>query len=186
MTDKDKILPSTLFPFMWHFLKQHQGAVVIYVLLALAAGCWGPCNSMLIKQVINLLPSATGGNISVLILPASLIVVNFIVFDNITWRGINYIRAKFAPVIMNRIIGALMDHCLAKSHSFYQDHLSGKISKQITNISEGLEILASGVVCHFLRGASLLLIGFIVAFGVNPIFCLILVVWFIFLRASAY
>lgn len=185
MIDKDKILPKTLFPFIWHFLREYKAAVIIYIVLAIVAGFWGPCNSMLIKQVINLLPSVASGDISILILPASLIVVNFIVFDNFTWRGIAYIRARFIPIVINRIIGKLLDHCLGKSHQFYQDNLSGKISKQIINLVDGIERLTSDVASHFLRGASLLLTAMIAVYFVNPIFCLIFVSWFILFSSTS-
>ncbi|MCX6994810.1 MAG: ABC transporter ATP-binding protein [Chlamydiae bacterium] len=176
-------LPKTLFPFIWHFLLEYKSAVIIYVALAIVAGFWGPFNSMLIKQIINLLPNVTGGDISILIVPAILIVVNFIVFDNFTWRGITYIRAKFIPVILNHIIGESMDHVLGKSHQFYQDNLSGKISKQITNLVDGVEKLTSSIASNFLSGASLLLTAIIAAYFVNPIFCFILVAWFILFSA---
>lgn len=152
---------------------------MIFSFLAIIAGFWGPFNSILIKQVIDLLPSVANGDISILILPASLIVVNFIVFDNFTWRGLTYIRAKFIPVIINDIIQESMDHVLGKSHQFYQDNLSGKISKQITNLTDGIEKLLTNIVANFLRGASLLLTAIITAYFVNPIFCCILITWFI-------
>jgi len=183
--DKDKTLPKTLFPFIWHFLRAYKAAVIVYVALAIVAGFWGPFNSMIIKQVINLLPSVAGGDISILIFPAVLIVVNFIVFDNFTWRGITYIRAKFIPVIINCIIGETMDYVLGKSHQFYQDNLSGKTSKQITNLADGIEKLTSTVASNFLRGASLLLTAIIAAYFVNPIFCFILVTWFILFTSAS-
>ena len=179
MIYKNKTLPKTLFPFIWHFLREYKSAVIIYVTFAIVAGFWGPFNSILIKQVINLLPNAADGDISSLILPASLIVMNFIVFDNFTWRGITYIRAKFIPVILNQIIGESMDHVLGKSHQFYQDNLSGQTSKQITNLADGIEKLTSGVASNLLRGASLLLTSIIAAYFVNPIFCFVLLAWFI-------
>jgi ATP-binding cassette subfamily B protein len=178
-------LPKTLFPFIWHFLREYRAAVIVYVMLAIVAGFWGPFNSILIKQLINLLPNIATGDTSSLILPASLIVLNFIVFDNFTWRGITYIRAKFLPVIINRIIAEIMDHCLGKSYQFYQDNLSGKIAKQITNLADGIEKLITSVAANFLRGASLLLTAFITAYFVNPIFATILVIWFIFFTSTS-
>lgn len=91
-SDQIKVaLPKKLFPFIWYFLREYTSAVIIYVVLAIAAGLLGPFNSLLIKHVINLLPGVAGGDISILIVPVSLIVVNFIVFYNFTWRGIMYI-----------------------------------------------------------------------------------------------
>ena len=185
MIKKDNALPKNLFPFIGHFLQAYKSAVIIYALLAVAAGFWGPFNSMLIKQLINRLPDATEGHIFILILPASLIVVNFIVFDNFTWRGITYIRAKFIPLVINHILGELMDHCLNQSHQFYQDNLSGKISKQMTNLADGIERLTSNVASNFLRGASLLLTAIIAAYFVNPIFCCILLIWFILFSSAS-
>ena len=180
---KDKALPEKLFPFIWHFLREYNSAVAVYVVLAVFGGFWGPFNSMLIKQIINLLPNMLDGGISILTLPASLLVVNFIVFDNFTWRGVAYIRAKFIPVILNHIIGKSMNHVLGKSHQFYQDNLSGKTSKQITNLVDGVEKLTSSIASNFLSGASLLLTAIIAAYFVNPIFCFILVAWFILFSA---
>lgn len=160
-------------------MREYKSAVIIYVLLAITAGFWGPFNSILIKKVINLLSSAASGDISVLVLPVSLIVVNFIVFDNFTWRGITYIRAKFIPRIINHIMGESMDCALGKSNQFYQDNLSGKISKQIANLADGIEKLISSIASNFLRGASLLFTAIIAAYFVNPIFCFILSSWFI-------
>ena len=179
-----RTLPKNLSSFIWHFLREYKSAVIVYGVLAICAGFWGPCNSMLVKQIINLLPQIQGGDTSILILPGSLIVVNFIIFDNFTWRGLTYIRCKFVPVILNHIIGESMDYVLGKSPQFYQDRLSGKISKQITNLVDGIEKLTSSVASNFLRGASMLLTAFVTAYFVNPIFCFILVTWFM-LFASA-
>ena len=80
------MLPKTLFPFIWHFLKKHKLIVMICASLSVAAGFWGPFNSMLIKKLINLLPGVENGDVSVLVLPASLVVINFIC--QITMRSI--------------------------------------------------------------------------------------------------
>ncbi|HJN37507.1 MAG TPA: ABC transporter ATP-binding protein [Gammaproteobacteria bacterium] len=173
-------LPKTLFPFIGHFLKNFKSVVTIYCILAIIAGVWGPFNSILIKNVIDLLPHIKNGEASVILLPVSLIVLNFIVFDNITWRGISYIRCKYVPVIVNNIIGQSMNYILGQSHQFFQDNLSGKIVKQITNLADGTEKIVSSVAPDFLRGASLLFTAFITAYFVNPIFCFILVTWFVF------
>jgi ATP-binding cassette subfamily B protein len=171
-------LPQNLWYFTWHFLKEYKVFVTLLVSLAVLAGFWGPFNSMLVKNIIDRLPYIQNGDTGVLIFPASLIIVNFIIFDNFTWRGITYLRAKFMPIIINRIIGELTAYVLGKSHQFFQDSLSGKIAKQITNLADGLERLITNVVVNFLRGASLLLMAFVAAYFASPIFSFILVVWF--------
>jgi ATP-binding cassette subfamily B protein len=172
-------LPKTLFPFMGYFLKEHKLIVVTVICLSITAGFWGPFNSVLIKQLIDLLPSVHDGNVSALILPASLIVINFIVFDNFTWRSLNYIWAKYVPVIQNKIIAVMLDYALSHSQSFYQNSLSGKISKQITNLSDGIIDIITYKMANFLRGASLLVAAFTASYYVNSIFSFILITWFI-------
>lgn len=181
----DKALPKTLFPFIWHFLRQYKSVVIIYMSLAVAAGFWAPFNSMLIKQLINLLPSVVGGDISILIFPASLLVVNFIIFDNFTWRGVNYIWAKFVPLIVNSVIAETMDYVLSHSHQFYQNNLSGQVSKQIGNLVEGITRIITFTSANFLRGISLLFTAFIAAYFVNAVFCFILVTWFILFASTS-
>lgn len=171
-------LPKTLFPFIWHFLRSHKLVVTICICLPIAAGFWGPFNSMLIKQLINLLPSVENGDVSALIFPAILIVINFIVFDNFTWRGWGYLCDKYVPIIQNKIISQMMDFILSHSHNFYQNNLSGKISKQITNLVDGITRIITVSAANFLRGSSLLITAFIAAYFVNTVFCIILVSWF--------
>lgn len=175
----NEMLPKTLFQFIWHFLRSHKLIVMICIICNLTAGFWGPFNSMLIKHIIDLLPSVENGDVSILILPASLVPINFIIFDNITWRTWGYICDKYVPIIQNNIVSSMMDYCLLHSHGFYQNHLSGKISKQITNLVDGITEIITFCAANFLRGASLLLLIFGISYSVNPIFCLILVVWFI-------
>lgn len=181
MTHKKKSLPKTLFPFIWHFLRSYKSAVTMYSVLSIMAGFWGPFNSILIKHLMNLVPQLSASNISILIVPASLFPLNFILLDNFTWRGIWYIRAKFLPVIINQIVGESMQHALGKSYQFYQDSLSGKLSKHIRNLADGIEDLLCGVASNFLRGTSLLLTAMGAAYFANPIFfyffCCVLGAW---------
>lgn len=177
--DTNTVLPKTLFPFIWHFLQRHKRPVYMVVFLSIIAGFWGPLNSVLIKQLIDLLPSVNDGNVAVLSIPASLIVLNFIVFDNFTWRSVNYIWAKYVPVVQNKIIAVMLDYALSQSHGFYQNTLSGKVSKQITNLSDGVIDIITYKMTNFLRGGSLLLAAFAASYYVNGVFCLILITWFI-------
>ncbi len=176
---RNTALPKTLFPFIWLFLKEHKMIVYMVVFLSIIAGFWGPLNSVLIKQLIDLLPSVNDGNMAVLAIPASLIVLNFIVFDNFTWRSVNYIWAKYVPVVQNKIIAVMLDYALSQSHGFYQNTLSGKVSKQITNLSDGVIDIITYKMTNFLRGGSLLLAAFAASYYVNGVFCLILITWFI-------
>lgn len=60
-----------------------------------------------------------------------------------------------------------------------------KIAKQVTNLADGIEKLTTSVASNFLRGGALLFAAFIAAYFVNPIFCLILTVWFILFATAS-
>lgn len=176
----NKTLPRTFFPFVWHFLKNFKFAVVLFVALTLAAGLWGPFNNILIKRVIDLLPQTQPGDISPILLPAALIVINFIIFDNFTWRGIDYLNYRYEGIIKNHVIHTCYEHILGQSHQFFQDHLSGRLANQITTLANNIEIILHRTSADFLRGASLVLMSFVASYWVNPIFFYILLVWMIF------
>lgn len=180
MKPSEEKIPTTLFAFIWYFLKEFKFAVVVFVSLALIAGVWGPFNSLLIKHIVDLLPNVPYSGASQLLLPVGLIVLNFIVFDNFTWRTISYIQGKYVPLIMQHIIAKSMDYVLGHSNRFFQERLTGKISKQIINLAEGVGQLITPIMSNFLRGFSLIFVACVTAYWVNPIFGLILITWFIF------
>lgn len=172
-------LQQNLWSFIWHFLKPYKGIVVIYVCIALLAGCWGPFNSMLIKHMINILSSPQSENLSLLTWPAVLFVLNFIVFDNFTWRSVGYLNYRFQPLIKNKIISETFRYVLGSSHQFFHDNLSGRISSQINTLADNIERILHDVSVDFIRGFSLLLVALISMYYVNPMFFYILSLWFL-------
>ncbi len=176
MTDQ---LPKNLSSFIWHFLKHYKIAAVTYISLAACAGLWGTFNNILVKHVINSLPLVETGNASLLVLPAVLIVLNFIVFDNITWRSIGYMDYIYQPVITNRIITQTTDFVLSNSHQYFQDNLAGRISHQIIRLADNIEKILHQISRDLIRGGAVLIIAFITSYSVNPVFFYILLLWFI-------
>lgn len=180
-------LPKTLPAFIWHFLKPYKIVVLVFICLAILAGCWGPFNSMLIKYVINILSSSQKENISLLIWPSILLVLNFIVFDNVTWRSIGYLNYKYQPVFKNKIISECFRFVLGSSHLFFQENLSGQISKQICTLADNIERILHRISANFIRGFSLMIVALITTYYVNSKFFYTLTSWFvIFSSCSIY
>lgn len=175
----DNLLPKNLPSFIWHFLKPYKNIVIIYVCIAMLAGFWGPFNSMLIKTMINILAPSKIINISLLTWPAMLLVLNFIIFDNFTWRTIGYLNCKYQAVIKNQIISETFNFVLGSSHQYFQDNLSGRIASQINILADSIERILHLIIPDFIRAISLLIIAFITMCYVNPIFFYTLALWFI-------
>lgn len=176
---ENQVMSQNFRVFVWQFLRPYKKLVFFYIILALLAGCWGPFNSILIKKIINDLVSTSSSDISLLSLPAALLVLNFIVFDNFTWRTIGYLNYKFQPVIKNSIISKMFEYILGSSHQFFHDNLSGRISNQITTLADNIERILHRISADFIRGFSLLLVALISMLYVNPIFFFTLIIWFI-------
>ena len=175
----NQLLPQNLGSFVWHFLKPYKSTVVIYVSIALLAGCWGPFNSLLIKYMINAVSESPSHDVSLLRWPAALLVLNFIVFDNVTWRALLYLDCKYQQVIKNKIISETFDFVLGLSPQFFQDRLSGQISRQINTLAENIERMLHGIAQDFLRGASMLFIALASTYYVHPKFSYTLLIWFL-------
>lgn len=169
-------LSQNVWAFIGYFLRPYKGRVLLYVFLAIGAGCWGPFNSLLIKTMININLSVTE-SVSLLIWPATLLVLNFIIFDNITWRSIDYLNYKYEPLIKNKIISETFSFVMGASHQFFQDNLSGRISNQITTLADNIERILHRIAADFIRGASLLLVALISLYMVNPRFFWTLAIW---------
>lgn len=173
------VLSKNLGSFVWHFLKPHKYIVIIYVCIAMLSGCWGPFNSLLVKTMINALSLSPNENISLLSWIATLFVLNFIVFDNFTWRSIGYLNYKFQPVIKNKMISEVFRFVLGSSHQFFHANLSGRISSQINTLADNIERILHRISSDFIRGFSLLLVALISMYSVNPKFFYTLALWFI-------
>lgn len=179
MTHSQYSLPKTLLAFIWHFLKPYKFIVVIFVSMPFLAGFWDPFNNILIKEIIDLLPHLQEGELSLITWPAALLVLNFLVFDNVTWRLVGYINYKYKAVIKNHIISETLKCVLGNSHQFFQDTLSGRIANQITTLADNIEVILHRISLEFIRGTSLLIVSFITAYLVNPLFFYTLLIWFI-------
>lgn len=172
-------LPKTFCSFIWHFLRPYKLVTATFIFLAIAAGFYGPFSSMITKYIIDLLPQLQNNDISPLILPSILIIVNFILFDNFTWRGVGYIRYKYQGVIEKQIINSTFEHVLRGSNQFFQENFAGRISNQITTLADKITDILGDMCPTLLRGFATLIMSFIVSSTTNSVFCYILIIWFI-------
>lgn len=170
-------LPKTFFRLLGYFLRDYRLPAILFVTAALAAGLWSPLNSYFIKQLINALPHSMSHHGGDLVLWGSLIVLNFIVFDNITWRVVGYLCYKYEGQIKNTMTKTLLNYVLDSSHQFFQDNLSGRIASHITTFSENAGMIVSNLSRDLFRGISLLLGSLVASFTVNVTFTVVIGVW---------
>jgi len=176
-------LPKTFFRLLGYFLKGYRLPAILFVVATFAAGLWSPFNSYFIKQLINALPHSMNHHGGGLVLWGSLIVLNFIVFDNITWRVVGYLCYKYEGQIKNTMTKTLLNYVLDSSHQFFQDNLSGRIASHISTFSENAGMIVSNLSRDLFRGVSLLLGSLVVSCTVNVTFTLVIGVWMLLFGA---
>ena len=174
-----KALPRSLLAFIYHFVKPHKGAAILFISIALLAGLWGPLNTWLLKYIVDASSVASLGDVSFLIWPAVFLVLNFIVFDNVTWRSIGWLNRKYQPLIKNKILSETFSYVAHAPFSFFQERLSGRLASQLTILADNIERMLDNNMPMFLRAFSLLIFALIGMWSVDVLFFLILMGWFI-------
>ncbi len=103
------ILPRNLGGLIWFFLKPYKIPVVIFIVLATLTGFSTPFTNLLIKHVVDTLPSVSPENTTLLIWPAIWIVCNMLILDNLTWRSMDYLNYRYQATIKNSIIQKMLE-----------------------------------------------------------------------------
>ena len=172
-------MPQTLFPFILHYVRPYKGAAFVFVLMAIAAGFWGPVNAFLLKQIVDAAKHAPLKDISLIVWPSVLIVVNFIVLDNFTWRGIGLLNRWYQPLIKNNILSDTFAYLTHAPFRFFQNKLSGRLSNQVTLLADQIESILEVHVPHFLRGAFLFMAALLGLLSVDVRFFVVMTIWFV-------
>jgi len=107
-------MPKTLLRFIYHFVKPYKGVAILFVTIALLAGLWGPLNTWLLKYIVDTSALASPRNVSFLIWPAVLLVLNFIVFDKETksWKQTEKAKAILEEKENRVQIRAMTESCV--------------------------------------------------------------------------
>lgn len=172
-------MPQTLFPFILHYVRPYKGAAFVFVLMAIAAGFWGPVNAFLLKQIVDAAKHAPLKDSSLIVWPSVLIVVNFIALDNLTWRGIGLLNRWYQPLIKNNILSDTFAYLTHAPFRFFQNKLSGRLSNQVTLLADQIESILEVHVPHFLRGAFLFMAALLGLLSVDVRFFVVMTIWFV-------
>lgn len=183
-------LPKTIAPFVWHFLKSYKGHAFCFLLCAILSGLFNIFSSTLLKIIVDSLevsietPSHLN-KLQTIIWPGVLFVVNFEV-HNTAWRLMNIINYKIQPSIKNAVIQETFDYVIQHSHQFFQNHMAGKISNNITVLAINIERGLHDILRHIIRGVVLMCATFIALYLVHPYFFWCFFVWALLFCTASY
>ena len=174
-------LPRTIVPFVWHFLRSYKGYAFCFLLCTILSGLFNVFSSTLLKIIVDSLEVALQTpvhpeKLQSIIWPGVLFVVNFEV-HNTAWRFMNIINYKIQPLIKNSVIHETFDYVIKHSHQFFQVHMTGKISNNITVLAINIERGLHDVLRHIIRGIVLMCATFITLYWVHSYFFWCFFIW---------
>lgn len=183
-------LPKTIVPFVWHFLKPYKGYAFCFLLCAIASGLFNVFSSTLLKIIVDSLDvtismSIHSRKLNSIMWPGILFVVNFEV-HNTVWRLMNCINYKIQPLIKNAVIQETFDYVIQHSHQFFQNHMAGKISNNITVLSMNIERGLHDIFRHIIRGVVLMCATFVTLYWVHSYFFWCFFTWAILFCLGSY
>lgn len=172
------IAPNNLRELFKSLYKPHKTYMLFFFIFSGLIGLHGLVNSYLMKAIIDALTSIEGKTFSyeIALWPAVFIVLNF-ELHNLSWRGINYINLRIAPLVRNKLISQAFEYIHLQSMHFFQESLSGSTSNNITMLADNVEEIASRILPRLIRGIVHMVIALIATYFVNPLFSIALFVW---------
>lgn len=179
---KHDTLPKTIIPFVWHFLKPYKIYLAGFVVCAVISGLFNIIFSTLLKIIVDTIDfnTATSSHATLslksLFWPSIGFVINFEI-HNTTWRLMNCINYKVQPLVKNAIIQETFNYIIRHSHQFFQDHMSGKLSNNITILANSIERAVHDLSRHIIRGAVMVCATFITLYLVHPDFFWCFLIW---------
>ncbi|KAB2642986.1 MAG: ABC transporter ATP-binding protein [Verrucomicrobia bacterium] len=173
-------LPKTTFPFIFYFLRQQWGKVL---LATIASAFWGIYSALFpyfLKELINILgthhlPTARIYTASITII--SLIIGLWIVAHILhNLQGFIF-RVEFCARFRASIREALFKYVQAHSSSYFATHFSGTIANKISDIPTNCETLVNMMCCEFTTALVMAFTIFITMWMSHPPFAILLIVW---------
>ena len=179
---KTTSLPKTIMPFVWHFLKPYKIYMVGFIVCTVISGLFNIVFSTLLKIIIDAIEANTitsphtAISLKSLFWPSVGFIVNFEI-HNTMWRLMNCINYKVQPLVKNTIIEETFNYIIRHSHQFFQDHMAGKLSNNITILANSIERAVHDLSRHIIRGAVMVCATFITLYLVHPDFFWCFLIW---------
>jgi ATP-binding cassette subfamily B protein len=175
----DQILPSKLFPFIWHYLKNRKFYLFAFLMNGLLGAVEVTLSPYLLKVIIDAVAHYPESSkiLNVILIPA-IIYVSLPMVLNISYRYNTYLHLRLLPEIKSSIIKDMFSYLMRHSHAFFQNHFAGSLTKKISDMAENIEaIIDMPFQLFFPRIFSILIASITLFTVVQPIFGIFLFVW---------
>ncbi len=188
-THYDTRLPTTLFQFIWKYLKTRKLYLSGFVLIAIIWAIEMSLSPYLLKLIIDGVaqnPQNQAKMLAMVLIPVIIYFFMSIVM-NLTFRFHDYLNLRLLPEISANIEKDMFLYLMNHSYTFFQNHFAGSLARKIFDMAQGVERIISTIkVAVFPRIVALIISSLALFFLVKPIFGIILFVWTLIFVYSSY
>lgn len=176
----DVRLPTTLFQFVWRYLKNQKLYLAGFILIAILWAIEMSLSPYLLKLIIDGVVRNPENQIAMLnaILMPAVIYFSMSIIMNLTFRFHDYLNLRLYPEINAAINKDMFIYLMHHSYTFFQNHFAGSLARKIFDMAQGVERIISTIkVAVFPRIIALIISSLALFVLVKPIFGIILFVW---------
>lgn len=182
-------LPTTLFSFIWRYLKNKKLYLAAFLLIAVIWAIEMTLSPYLLKIIINGVaqnPQNQAQMLAVILIPA-VIYFSMSIIMNFTFRFHDYLNLRLLPEISAAIDKDMFTYLMHHSYTFFQNIFSGSLARKIFDMAQGVERIFSTIkVAIVPRLIALLISTIVLSVAVKPIFGIILFLWTIIFVYTSY
>ncbi|MEM9417219.1 MAG: ABC transporter ATP-binding protein [Bacteroidota bacterium] len=179
-------LPTRLWPFIAHFLRPYWAAFVVLIGASLLGGLWGPFHLWITKYVVDGSKTALPGDLSFLRWGSLLWVLNFMIFNIITWLVKTHLHRRYQPLIKNRIIEEMFAYTTRAHFGFFQQRHSGRLEKEIVTLANTVERLLETYLPELIHTLIMPSATLVTVWSVDMRLATLLIVWLTVLFVVSY
>lgn len=174
------IVPKTVVPFLWHFVKRQPVAFFIAAITALVWAANEVLFPYFIKLFINAISTFKGDPhdiFSVIWIPLTALITSWLVMDiSMRTQGITLIEAF--PRLRANIRETMFNYVKHHSHQYFSNNFAGTIAQKMSSLPTSSQMVLE-ILMFTLCSVS---VGFIIAcvlmWLANPLFAAIMLTWF--------
>lgn len=182
-------LPTTLFLFIWRYLKNRKLYLAGFILIAIIWAIEMSLSPYLLKIIINGVaqnPQNQTKMLAAILVPAVIYFIMSIIM-NLTFRFHDYLNLRLFPEISAAIDRDMFTYLMHHSYTFFQNIFAGSLARKIFDMAQGVERIISTIKVAVVPRVIALLISSVVLFvAVKPIFGIILFLWTVVFVYSSY
>ncbi|MDP3560889.1 MAG: ABC transporter ATP-binding protein [Legionellaceae bacterium] len=187
--NKNQTLPSTLWPFIWHYLQHKKACLAGFMAVGLIWAMEMSLSPYLLKIIIDTVVQFSNDPVKMLrvVLLPGVFYVSMTLVLNLNFRFYDYINLNLFPKLQASVDTDMFGYVLQHSSAFFQNTFAGNITKKIADMSENIELLIKIPSDLFIPQLFAICIAcFTLMKVVHPVLGLILVIWAVLFICFSY